>query len=152
MSEQTTDRATYQGYAQYPNRQAQNATSEPSVGELISDLARDTQLLVRQEMALAKTEINNSVSNLISGLAKVAAGGFLIYAGLLVLLFAAVAGVHQADLSWWASAIIVGGVTLLVGLIVFMWARSNMRSASLMPTETVETLKEDRDWAKGQVR
>jgi len=149
MTEQT-DQATYQSYGQYGGRQS--TTAEPSIGELVGTLARETQTLVRQEMALAKTEINNSVSNLISGVVKVAVGGFLIYAALLVLLFAAVAGVHQADFSWWASAAIVGGVTLVVGLIVFAWARSNMRSASLMPTETVETLKEDRDWAKGQVR
>jgi len=150
MSEQT-DRATYQSYPPNTNRQA--TTSEPSIGELVSNLARDTQMLVRQEMTLAKTEINNSVSNLISGVIKVAVGGFLLYAGALVLLFAAVAGVREGfDISWWASALIVGGVTLLVGLILFMTAKSNLDSASLMPTETVETLKEDRDWAKGQVR
>jgi len=149
MSEQT-DQATYQTYSQYGARQT--ATAEPSIGELVGTLARDTQTLVRQEMALAKTEINASVSALISNVIKVAVGGFLMYAGMLVLLFAAVAGVHQADFSWWASALIVGGATLLVGILLFLWAKSGLNDAKLMPTETVETLKEDRDWAKGQVR
>jgi formate/nitrite transporter FocA (FNT family) len=125
---------------------------EPSIGELISNLARDTQTLVRQEVALAKTEVNQSVKQLVSSLVKVIVGGLILYAGLLVLLFAAVAGVHKLDFSWAVSALIVGAVTLVIGLILVQMARSGLRGSNLMPTETIESLKDDRDWAKGQVR
>ena len=79
-------------------------------------------------------------------------GGLVLYAGLLVLLFAAVGFVHRLDLSWPVSALIVGGVTLLIGVILVMAARSGLRGSNLAPTETIESLKDDRDWAKGQVQ
>jgi len=125
---------------------------EPSIGDLIGSLARDTQSLVRQEVALAKTELNQSVSRIVSGVVKVAVAGSVLFAGFLVLVFAAVAGVHQLDYSWMVSALIVGGVALVIGLILLLWAKSNLSGASLAPTETIDTLKDDRDWAKGQMR
>jgi len=133
-------------------RRQDSGSDEPSIGELISNLARDTQTLVRQEVTLAKTELNRSVSQLVSSLVKVVVGGLILYAGLLVLLFAAVAGVHKLDFSWAVSALIVGAVTLVIGFILLQMARSGLRGSNLMPTETIDSLKEDRDWAKGQVR
>jgi len=125
---------------------------EPSIGELISILARDTQTLVKQEVTLAKTELNQSVKQLVSSIVKVVIGGLILYAGLIVLLFAAVGFVHRLDFSWPVSALIVGGITLLVGLILVLIARSGMSGSNLMPTETIDSLKDDRDWAKGQAR
>lgn len=148
-----SQRTNQAGFQHQDQRQSQDATrTEPSIGELISELARDTQTLVRQEVTLAKTELNQSVKQLVSSLVKVIVGGLILYAGLIVLLFAAVGFVHRLDLSWPVSALIVGGVTLLIGLILLLAARSALRSENLMPTETIESLKDDRDWAKGQVR
>ncbi len=147
---QRANQAGYQQQSQHQN--PDGGHGEPSIGDLISSLARDTQTLVRQEVTLAKTELNQSVKHLVSSLVKVVVGGLILYAGLLVLLFAAVAGVHKLDFSWPVSALIVGGITLFVGLILVLIARSGLRGSNLMPTETIETLKDDRDWAKGQVR
>jgi len=130
---------------------SQNA-GEPSIGDLVAGLARDTQTLVRQEVALARTEINQSVSSLVSGIVKVVIAGLVVFGGFLALLFAAVAGVHKLDFSWMVSGLIVGGVALVIGLLLLLWAKSNLSGASLAPTETIDTLKDDRDWAKGQVR
>jgi len=126
--------------------------TEPSIGELIGNLARDTQMLVRQEIALARTELNRSMSQLVAGVMKVAVGALILFAGFLILLFAAVAGVHKLDLSWMVSGLIVGGVVLLIGLLILMAAKSGLSGVTLAPTETIETLKDDRDWAKGQLR
>jgi len=134
----------------YPNQDQRG--NEPSIGELISSLARDTQTLVKQEVTLAKTELNQSVKQLVSSIVKVVVGGLILYAGLLVLLFAAVGFVHRLDFSWPVSALIVGGVTLIVGLILVQMARSGLSGSNLMPTDTIDSLKDDRDWAKGQVR
>jgi H+/Cl- antiporter ClcA len=141
---QRVNQATY-------SRQDQGG-AEPSIGELISSLARDTQTLVKQEVALAKTELNQSVKQLVSSLVKVVVGGLILYAGLLVLLFAAVGFVRRLDFSWPVSALIVGGITLVVGFILLQMARSGLRGSNLMPTETIDSLKDDRDWAKGQLR
>jgi len=127
-------------------------TADPSIGDLVATLARDTQSLVRQEFALARTEVNRSISRLISGIIKAAVAALVVFGAFLVLLFAATAGVHQLDYSWMVSGLIVGGVALLVGLILLFWAKSNLSGASLAPTETIDSLKDDRDWAKGELR
>ena len=132
--------------AQAPRR------DEPSIGEMVSSLARDTQHLVRQEVALARTEINQSVHQLIGSVITMAAAAFILYAGLLVLLFAAVEAVRRLDLSWLVSSLIVGGVTAFIGLILVALAGAGLKKTSLAPKETMETLREDRDWAKGQLR
>lgn len=147
-----SQRANQTGYQQQGQQFQDGGRNEPSIGELISTLARDTQTLVRQEVTLAKTELNQSVKSLVAGIVKVVVGGLILYAGLIVLLFSAVAFLRRLDFSWAVSALIVGGVTLLVGLILFMSAKSSLSGANLMPTQTIDSLKDDKDWAKGQVQ
>jgi Putative Actinobacterial Holin-X, holin superfamily III len=53
-------------------------------------------------------------------------------------------------LTWWASALIVGIVVALVGYLVAQRGISGVQHDSLTPTETIETLKENAAWAKGQ--
>jgi hypothetical protein len=147
MSERTTGSATpYQ-----TGQSASRSSDDSSIGELFSELARDTQSLLRQEMELARTEMTRSAREAGMAVAKIAASALVLYAGFLMLLWAAVFGLREADLSWWASALIVGAAALIVGLILLMWARAQMRNVSIAPRETIETLKEDRAWAKGQM-
>ena len=124
---------------------------DPSVGELFSGLARDTQELLRNEVALVKAEMSQSAKQMVSAVVKIAAGALILYAGFLMLLWAAVFGLREADLSWWASALIVGGAALFVGLILTLWAKSQLKTASLAPSQTIDSLKEDRTWVKGQM-
>jgi hypothetical protein len=128
-------------------------SNEPSIGDLFSKLARDTQQLFKQEVNLAKTEMAQAASNTGKAIAKLAAGALILYAGFMLLLWAAIFGLREAaDISWWASALIVGGATLLLGLILVLWARGQMKQVSFKPEETIETLQEDRAWAKGQLQ
>jgi len=53
-------------------------------------------------------------------------------------------------LTWWASALIVGIVVALIGYLVAQRGISGLQHDSLTPTETIETLKENAAWAKGQ--
>lgn len=143
MKEQTTTSGMGDGMRRPAN--------DVPVSELFTGLARDTQELLRNELALAKTETTESVKKIVSAVVKVAAGALVLYAGFLMLLWAAVFGLRQADLSWWASALIVGGAALLVGLILTLWAKSQLKTASLAPSQTIDSLKEDRTWVKGQM-
>jgi hypothetical protein len=54
-------------------------TEEQSVGELVVDVSEKTSTLVREEIALAKAEVSEKVSNLIKGgVVGIAAGVFLL--------------------------------------------------------------------------
>ena len=129
------------------------ANTEPPLSDLFSDLASNTQRLVKQEITLAKTELSQSAKEIGSAIAKAIAGALVLYTGVIFLLFALIAFLrNKLDLSWWVSALIVGGVVALIGLFLALRAKSQLQSASLMPTATVETLKDDAAWAKGQMQ
>jgi hypothetical protein len=79
-------------------------------------------------------------------------GGALAYAGLLTLMAALVMGLATAGLAWWAAALIVGMVVLIVGYISTQMGLSALKREQVTPTQTVDTLKENAQWAKGQMR
>ena len=124
---------------------------ERSVATLLSDLARDFSLLIRQEVALAKAEASEKVGQLGMGIGMMAAGGFVAFAGLIVLMFA---GVYALALVMepWQAALIVGGVVTLLGLILVFVGKSKLSADKLTPQRTIQSIKDDARWAKEQVR
>lgn len=125
----------------------ERATQERSVGELLSELTSDVQLLFRQEMELAKLEIRAEATKAGRAAGMFGGAGF---AGYMVALFASLAAVfglaNLMDTGW--AALIVTGVWAVTGAILFAMGRSRMRTVSPMPEQTVQTLKEDAQWAR----
>jgi xanthine/uracil permease len=124
---------------------------ERSLGDLFAELARETSTLVRQEVQLAKAELTQSASEAGRGIVSLVAGGAIAYAGLLFLLLAAVLGLWDAGLEPWLASLIVGLVVVAIGAILVQRARESLKPANLAPRRTVETLKEDQEWAKEQI-
>jgi xanthine/uracil permease len=129
---------------------------ERPIGTLFSDLARETSALVRTEVQLAKTEIIERAGQFANGLAMLIAGGLLLYAAFLVLLFAAALGLGQA-FDWWASMpwlppLIVGVVVAAIGVALLLKGKGDVRPRNLVPRRTVATIKEDAAWAREKVR
>jgi len=124
---------------------------ERSVATLLSDLARDFSLLIRQEVALAKAEASEKVGQLGMAVGMIAAGGFVAFAGLIVLMFA---GVYALSLVMqpWQAALIVGGVVTLLGLGLVFVGKSKLSADKLTPQRTIQSIKDDARWAKEQVR
>jgi hypothetical protein len=123
---------------------------DKSLGELFSELSRDTAELVRKEVQLARTEMTARASKVGRHVIFIAIGGFIAYAGLLALVAALVIVLEAVGLTWWASALIVGIVVALAGYLFVQRGISGLQRDSLTPTETIETLKENAAWAKGQ--
>ena len=124
---------------------------ERSLGDLFSDLSRETTTLVRQEVQLAKAELTQSATEAARGIGMLAAGGAVAYAGLLFLLLAIVFGLIEAGWDAWLSALVVGLVVVAIGAVLVLRARESLKPANLAPQKTVETLKEDAAWAKEQI-
>ena len=124
---------------------------ERSLGDLFSDLSRETTTLVRQEVQLAKAELTQSATEAARGIGMLVAGGAVAYAGLLFLLLAIVFGLIEAGWDAWLSALVVGLVVVAIGAILALRARESLKPANLAPQKTVETLKEDAAWAKEQI-
>ena len=124
---------------------------ERSLGDLFSDLSRETTTLVRQEVQLAKAELTQSATEVARGIGMLVAGGAVAYAGLLFLLLAIVFGLIEAGWDAWLSALVVGLVVVAIGAVLVLRARESLKPANLAPQKTVETLKEDAEWAKEQI-
>ena len=123
---------------------------ERSLGDLFSDLSRETTTLVRQEVQLAKAELTQSATEAARGIGMLVAGA-VAYAGLFFLLLAIVFGLIEAGWDAWLSALVVGLVVVAIGAILVLRARESLKPANLAPRRTIETLKEDQEWAKEQI-
>ncbi len=122
-----------------------------SLGELFSELANDTSTLVRQEIQLAKTEMTHKATSAGKDAGMIGAGGALAYAGLLALIAAIIIGLGQ--LIWmWLSALIVGLVVVGIGYFLIQKGLNGLKKLDPTPHKTIETLKEDKEWAKEQTR
>ena len=126
--------------------------AEPSFGELVSRLTNQTGVLVRQEIALAKAELRETGTTLARDTAKVGAGVVVAWTGLLALTSALILGLAQLLDNYWLAALIVGAVYVLVGWMLAKNAMADMRRNALGPKETIETLRDDAEWAKEQTR
>ncbi len=127
-------------------------TSEPQgVGTLVSGIVEDLQNIVRGEVRLAKTEIKEEISAMGKGAASIAAGGLVAFVGFIFLMLA-VTYLLNKWLEMWISAGIVAIALLAIGGIVAMAGKNRISEASLKPEETMESLKEDQQWANQQIK
>jgi uncharacterized membrane protein YqjE len=126
--------------------------AEPSLGELFTELTQGMKVLVQQEVRLAKIEMSEKATALAKDLVLIAIGGSLLYAGFLALLGGVIAGLATvAELPVWGAALIVAALCLIFGAILMGAGASAMKRQSLKPEQTIQTLKEDAQWAKQQV-
>jgi len=129
----------------------QQRNEEKSLGELFASLARDTSTLVRQEVQLAKTEMTQKATKAGRDIGYIAAGAGVAYVGLIVLAFAVVY-ILNLFLPLWAAALIVGLVIAGIGYMLVQRGLTELRRVDLTPQQTIETLKEDTEWVKDQVK
>lgn len=122
-----------------------------SIGELFAQLASETATLVRQEVALAKVELSDKATQAGKNVGRLAVGGAIAYAALLAFL-AAVIILLANVVPWWAAALIVAVVVGIIAAVMISNALAALKNADLTPRQTVQTLKEDAEWAKQQVK
>jgi hypothetical protein len=123
-----------------------------SLGELFSALAADTGTLVRQEVELAKTEMTQKATRVGKDIGFLLAGGAVAYAGFLAILAAIAIGLGQLGLPWWVATLLVGLVVAVIGGFLVMRGISALRQETPLPQQTIDTLKEDAEWAKAQTQ
>ena len=131
--------------------QGRDSKNDRSLGELFSELAQDTSTLVRQEMTLAKTEMSQKASRVGKDVGFLAAGGAVAYAGLLAILAAVIILLNDV-MPLWLAALLVGLVVAAVGYFLVRRGLDALKREDFAPRQTMETLKEDQQWAKDQTR
>ncbi len=120
-----------------------------STGELVSDVVSDISTLFRQEVALAKAEMREEVKKAGKGARMFAAAGGAGYFVLLFALLAVMFGLGEVMALGWA-ALIITVVLGAVAAVLALRGRSTVRAVHPTPAQTVETLREDVQWAQGR--
>jgi Putative Actinobacterial Holin-X, holin superfamily III len=121
--------------------------NEVSSRGLIASVISDAQRLVALEVALAKQELKElAVRNAV-------AAGLITFGGLLVLLAVLVAAPSLAVIlvPWhWQAAAVWIGAYLVIGIVLILVGKARLRIG--LPPRTVESLKENKEWALRRVR
>ena len=126
-------------------------TEEP-VSVLLKRFGNDASTLVRQEIALAKLELRESVKGLAKDAGKLGtAAGLGLFGGLALLAFVII-GLGDLINNYWLSALIVAVLLLGAAAIMAKGALDHMKKNNLKPEETVQTLIEDKRWAKREAQ
>jgi Putative Actinobacterial Holin-X, holin superfamily III len=125
---------------------------ERPLGELLKQLSEETTRLVRQEIELAKAELTQKgrQAGMGAGLFGAAGAiGFLALAALTTCFILALDAVMPA----WLAALLVAVVYGAVAAVLALRGRAKVKQAvPPVPEQTIETVKEDVQWAKTQMR
>ncbi len=130
-----------------PASAANREHGSDSISDLVRNLATDLSTLLRKEVALAKSEVGESVSEAKTAVGALATGGAIAMAGLVILLMSAVYGLSYL-VEPWLAALIVGAAALLVGYMMVASARKKMSANSMEPDRTMDSAKKDADTVK----
>ena len=114
-----------------------------SVATLVHRLTHELATLVRHELALVGAEFTQTLGKTLAAATAVAAGGAVLFAGLLVLLASAVLGLSHI-MAAWLAALSVGIVVSVVG-IAAVAAGARALPQSLRPERSARSLSKDKD-------
>jgi uncharacterized membrane protein YqjE len=131
------------------NGGAQADPRDRGIGELVKDLASQTSTLVRQEIKLAQAEVTQKGklagkgAGMLAGAAVTALLGLGALTAMLII-------VLDSFLALWLAALIVTVLWLAVAGVLAMSGKKALEAATPPAPQTVETVKEDIQWAKTQ--
>jgi uncharacterized membrane protein YqjE len=151
----------------------QDVLRDQSLGELLKQLSEETKILVRQELELARSEVTRAGEAVVTlarqelqlakaemaekgrragpGIGMVGAAGLvaLLAAGALTAFFILAL---DGALPNWLAALIVALVYAAAAAALYYAGKERVQDAgSLVPEQTIETVKEDVEWAKTQI-
>ncbi|HEX6279461.1 MAG TPA: phage holin family protein [Pyrinomonadaceae bacterium] len=126
------------------------AEDDRSIGELFSQLARDTQALIRSEARLLLAETKENLSaGVRSG--TMIAGGVIVLAGGALALLASLILMLAIWMPLWASALIVGIALSIAGGLLAWSGWESLKRVEVTPEESIESIKEDARWIKERI-
>jgi len=124
---------------------------EPTLGELFGALTADMSTLMRKELELARIEVREEVAKGSRAGGILGATAVAAYMALLLVSFALAWGLATVMPTGFAF-LIVGALYAIAAGVLYSKGRTELRKVRPVPEQTVETLKEDVQWAKQQMK
>jgi xanthine/uracil permease len=117
---------------------------------LLRQLSREVPALFTKELALAKAELQNSLSTLKAGIGAVAGGAIVFLAGFIILLMSAVYGLSMF-MAPWLAALIVGVVVMIIGFAMLQSGKKQFEPSHFKPDRTLDALNKDQEALRRKV-
>jgi Na+/melibiose symporter-like transporter len=128
---------------------ATRVDDDRSVGQLLGDVTRELQALVRKELELARAETKEELQRAGAAGKRFGVAGLAGYLAVVMLSFAAAWALTAVMPAGWAF-FAVGVVLAAVAAAMALQGRRRLREFHPVPQETAETLKEDVQWLKSR--
>lgn len=109
------------------------------------------QDLLRSEVQLARSEIKVELNKVKSSSVLLIAGAATSAFAALFLLLSAVAAM-ALTMPLWAATLIVGSTLTLIAIVLLTRARQQIKQIYPKPARTVQSIKDNLEWAKQQVK
>lgn len=128
--------------------QGQDLRDEP-IAELLKRLSNETTHLVKMELELAKAEMTQKGKQAGLGAGLLGGGGI---AGLMALIALTLTLIFLLDtfMKTWIAALIVTVLWAAIAGVLALKGKNELQDVNPAPEQTIETVKEDVEWAKTQ--
>jgi hypothetical protein len=124
-----------------------------TVVDRLETVVHDAERLVSLHSELLQSELRQSAAQALPALAGMGTGAGLAAAGGLLGSFAAVHALHRfTRLPLWGCYGLVAGLLGAAGVGLLGSGVRQISEVSFIPRETIATLKEDLEWAKGKTK
>jgi uncharacterized membrane protein YqjE len=122
-----------------------------SISDVLEDIVANVQTIIRSEVRLAKTEITEEATKAGRAAAMLAAGAvaalFTVWLFLLTLLYSLATVIPM-----WSAALLVFVIMAVITAVLLITGKKRMKSVHGKPEKTIETVKENVEWVKGQAK
>jgi uncharacterized membrane protein YqjE len=135
-----------------PDRNGAQELRDRPVGELLKELSSQTATLVRKELELARAELAQKGRTAGAGAGMFGGAGVLGLGAFGALTACLILALDEAVAAWLAALIVAAVYGAIAGALALAGRRKTNEAAPPVPEQTVETLKEDVEWAKTRTR
>ena len=123
-----------------------------SIGELVKQLSEQTATLVRQEFYLARAEMEQKGKRAGRGLGLIGVSGVVGLAAVGALTATLIMLLAEWMDGWLAGLIVTVAFAAIAAILAIQGKEKVSEAGPPVPEQTIETVKEDVQWAKSQIR
>ena len=129
-----------------------NELRDRPTGELLRELSDHTTTLVKQELDLAKAELQEKGKQAGIGAGLFGGAGMFGVGAFAALTAGAIAALSQAMDTWLAALIVAVVYAAVAGVMAMTGKKKVKEAAPPIPEQAKDSVKEDMEWAKTQAR
>jgi len=122
-----------------------------TISSVLQDIVQNIQDIVRSEVRLARTELGQELGKARAAGTLLGAGAICAFFAAFFALFACVFALSNVVPNWAASLIVAAAMGIPAGILFFS-GRARLRRVHPIPEHTVESVKENIQWAKQHIK